>query len=275
MKVATKALPVRFLALVFLLCLSGCSRTPLESAGSSMNLLLITLDTVRADHLGCYGYEKNTSPTLDKLAATSILFEQAVAQSAVTPVSHASILTGLNPFHHGLRSLHGGLNFCLSDDQTTLAEILLAQGYATAAFVSAFPATRHYGLDQGFETWDQTFKSEDGQGLLTEKGIVNTDDAQRRGDETTDRALAWMNQQKETPFFLWVHYFDAHDGVIRPPDDYSKQFPPRSSHKLDELRANYDAEIAFVDDQVKRLLDELERMQSKERTVVAIIGDHG
>jgi len=201
------------------------------------NVVLVTLDTVRADYLGLYGHSRETSPELDEFARGAFVFEQAIAQSAVTPVSHASILTGLRPYQHGLRSLHGGANFALPDEQQTLAEMLAARGYATAAFVSAFTATRYYGLHQGFESWDQAFAGNDGAGRVSEAGIVNTGDAQRTAVETTRRALKWLQARKPGPFFLWLHYFDAHDPDVIAPADVQARFPPATRNRHDLLRA--------------------------------------
>jgi arylsulfatase A-like enzyme len=225
--------------------LSGCDAAG-DRRPAPLNLLLITLDTLRADHLGCYGYDLDTSPVIDDLARRSSVFTMAIAQSAVTPVSHA-----------------------------TIAELLRSRGFETAAFVSAFTVTRHYGLDQGFETWDQDFKSNDGEGLLTEDGIVNTGDAQRRADVTTDRALRWLRRQVGGRFFLWIHYFDVHDPVLLPPREFTDAFQPASSDTPSVLRAVYDAEIAFVDSQVGRVMAALEEIGAASDTVVVIVADHG
>jgi arylsulfatase A-like enzyme len=246
-----------------------------SSHDQKMNVLLLTLDTLRADHLGCYGYAKNTSPALDTLASSSIVFDQAIAQSAITPVSHASIMTGLNPYNHNLRSLHGGVNYRLPESRLTLAEIMGANGYETGGFVSAFPVTEHYGLHQGFETWGEAFQKKDDKKILSKTGVVNTGTAQRACDATTKKAVAWLRQHAENPFFAWIHYFDVHDPIILPPDEYLKRFYPESRDKPDILRAVYDAEIAFMDDQIERLLEELEALGIRENTLLAILSDHG
>lgn len=244
-----------------------------------LNVVLVTLDTLRADQLGCYGAPLGRTPFLDEVARQGVLFEQAIAQAAVTPVSHASILTGLDPPRHGLRSMHGGPGDALPAARWTLAELLAAEGYRTAAFVSAFPVTRHYGLDQGFITWDQAFDHSDGVGLVDERGIVDTGRAQRRGDETTRRALEWLQGGDGTPFFLWVHYFDVHDPILLPPAEFLgarglPASPPRGAG-LDLLRALYVAEVSWVDAQVGQLLGGLAEAGFEERTVVAIVADHG
>lgn len=240
-----------------------------------MNVLLITLDTLRADHLGCYGYTQNTSPTLDALASTAIVFDHAIAQSAITPVSHASIMTGLNPFNHDLRSLHGGVNYQLPDSRLTLAELMEANGYATGGFVSAFPVTKHYGLHQGFATWDEEFHKKDEVKILSDTGVVNTGTAQRTCAATTEKAIAWLRNHSEKPFFSWIHYFDAHDPILLPPDEHIKKFYPKSRDKPDILRSVYDAEIAFMDDQINLILKELEALNIRENTIFAVLSDHG
>jgi arylsulfatase A-like enzyme len=247
---------------------------PREGGAGSPNLLLITLDTVRADRLGCYGYARGTTPVLDGLAARGTLFEQASSSSAVTPVSHASILTGLYPYRNRLRSLHGGDGYALPEKQRTLAEMAAARGFATAGFVSAFPATRHYGLHQGFETWDQDFQGSRGA-VVSERGVVDTGSAQRRADATTDRALAWLDGTSDGPFFAWVHYFDVHDPVLLPPAEYLDRFAPASASRVDRLQAIYDAELAFIDAQIGRLLDRLAELGLRDRTIVVVVGDHG
>jgi arylsulfatase A-like enzyme len=240
-----------------------------------MNVLLVTLDTLRTERLGIYGHSRNTSPVIDALAAGAVVFENAIAQSAVTPVSHASILTGLEPHHHGLRSMHGGVGYALPEERLTLAEIVRAHGYATGGFVSAFPTTRHFGLDQGFETWNQDFEGSDGRTSARPRGFINTGAVQRRADATTARALAWLRESGGNPFFAWVHYFDVHDGRLLPPEEYLGQFPPRSSSSKDAALAIYDAEIAFVDAQIGWLLRALKRMGVRDRTIVALVADHG
>jgi arylsulfatase A-like enzyme len=260
----------RFEWIAVVVCLVGfigCSSSP-----PRYNVLLITLDTLRRERLGTYGHYRDTSPTIDGLAAVSLVFDHAIAQSAVTPVSHASIMTGLNPYNHGLRSLHGGVGHVLPGDRLTLAELLSSNGYTTGAFVGAFPTTRYFGLDQGFETWDQEFKT---QGAVTGGGYVNTEDTQRRADETTNRALAWLAKQAERPFFAWIHYFDVHDGVLLPPEEYRTKFLPESPSDVDKALGIYDGEIAFIDAQVARLLAELERLGKRDDTIVALVADHG
>ncbi|HET9888357.1 MAG TPA: sulfatase, partial [bacterium] len=165
------------------------------------NVMLITLDTVRADHLGTYGYAGAETPHIDGLVNQGVRFDDATAPAPLTLPSHATMMTGLYPPHHGVRD--NGL-FRLAEDQVTLAERLRDQGYETAAFVGCFVLDRRYGLNQGFDTYDFEV---DAQGFQPS----NFDFNQRSAGAVTDAALAWLDQRKEDrPFFLWTHYFDAH-----------------------------------------------------------------
>ena len=244
----------------------------------SMHVLLITLDTTRADRLGCYGYDQPTTPNLDQLADDAVLFDMAIAQAAVTPVSHASILTGLNPHHHGLRVMHGLAANTLDEKHTTLAEVWQAAGGRTAAFVSAFPVTPTFGLGQGFEHFDMDFPNADGEGLVSEaEGWVSTGSSQRRADATTTAAITWLESQPEaeTPLLMWVHYFDPHDPFVLPPKEMLGQFPPRSKDRADVLRAIYDGEVAYMDAQIGRLFDAFKQRGLWDRTIVVVVADHG
>jgi len=238
---------------------------------------LITLDTTRADHLTPYGYPRETSPNLAVLARQGVVFENAISQAAVTPVAHASLLTGLDPYHHGLRVLHGLEGNKLDPSHTTLAEVWAQQGGETAAFVSAYPVTAAFGLEQGFQVFDAVFPQADGSGLVTDAGTVNTGLSQRRGDQTTDAALAFLDRRedKDRPLLAWVHYFDPHDPFVLPPREFLDMFPPEGPSRAQGLIATYDADIRFMDLQIGRLLQGLMDRGLYEETVVAVIADHG
>ena len=165
------------------------------------SVLLLTLDTTRADYLSCYGSTRSRTPVLDGLAQSGALFENAMASSAVTPVAHASILTGRFAPGHGLRVLAGGGGDRLSGDVPSLARTFAEAGWATGAVHSAFPVSRRFGLDQGFAHFD----SFDGKARIDETGKTTWDvkNLQRRSDETVDRTLAWVAEQDD-PFFLWA-----------------------------------------------------------------------
>lgn len=211
------------------------------------NVLLVTLDTTRADRIGAWGHAGARTPNLDALARRGIRFERCDSAAPITLPSHATILTGLYPPRHGVRD--NGI-FALEPRFETLAERLGRTGYDSAAVVSAVVLARRHGLDQGFGRYDDDL----GAGYA-----LGTEVAERTADATTDAALAALDGLAE-PFLLWVHYFDPHE-EYRP--------PPRlaAGGSADRL---YDGEIAFVDEQLGRLLAAL-----PEETVVAVVGDHG
>jgi len=241
----------------FVACSERTSEHPSTSIGAIAqgrhSILLITLDTTRADHLGPYGSEDAETPVLSALAEEGIVFEQAVAVASVTSPTHASLLTGLYPRRHGLRD---NLTHHLGDDIPTLAEWLSAAGYRTAAFVSAIVLERRYGLDQGFEVYDDDLGSASAKPsmrMITE----------RPAQATADRALAWLDALGEDePYLLWVHFYDPHL-PYSPPSPWAEKYRERP----------YDGEIAYMDSQVGRLLQH-PRAEGDDVVVVAI-GDHG
>lgn len=201
------------------------------------NVVLATFDTTRADHLGCYGRAEARTPHIDRVAAEGARFTRCSACSPLTTPSHASILTGNYPFVHGVR--HNG-NRRLPDSQTTLAEALQAQGYRTHAAVAAFVVNRGFGLDQGFDTY-QDVEARDG----------NVYQAERKGDSVADDAVAAVAEMADDPFFLWVHFYDPHDSY------------------------QYDAQIAFMDVQMGRIVTALEEHDIADRTLIVFVADHG
>lgn len=245
-------------AALFALLLAGCTRTP----ETQLSALLVTLDTTRADRLGCYGYPLPTSPVLDRLAAEGVLFWNAIAPASVTNTVHASIFTGLEPYNHGVRSMVDQRATTLEDSHVTLAEVLRDTGFRTAAFVSATPAAREFGFMQGFELFDDDF---------ARGGRIE----QRRGDQTTDLVIDWLTAVDE-PFFGWVHLFDPHDAKLMPPQELLDSFKPeRWRDRAIATRAVYDAEVRFMDQQIGRLLEALDQRGLRERTVVIVVADHG
>ncbi len=216
------------------------------------NVLLVTIDTLRADHVGCYGYTRAVTPTLDGLSAHGVRFITAVAHVPLTGPSHASILTGRTPLGHGMRD-NGA--YVLPGSVRTVAEDFRGAGYRTAAFVSGFPLSRRFGLDRGFETYDDH--------LPRGADPRRTAYVERTADRTTDAALHWLDAPRQgtpAPFFLWVHYFDPHAPYEPPPDFASRAATP------------YDGEIAFVDAQLARLLG---RVGEGGPVLVLVTGDHG
>jgi arylsulfatase A-like enzyme/Flp pilus assembly protein TadD len=214
------------------------------------NVLLITLDTARADRIGCYGRETAETPHLDALAASGVRFDNAVAQVPVTLPSHASILTGTFPIYHGARN---NANYPLPEDNETLAESFREAGYATTAILASRVLYRGFRLDQGFDHYDDEIPEEE----------ANPTGKYRRGDAVTLRALAEIRRLRDRPFFAWVHYYDPHAPYL-PPEPY------RSRHA-----SPYDGEIAYTDACVGELLQGVDRLGLRDRTLVVVTADHG
>lgn len=221
------------------------------------NVILITLDTTRADHLPAYGYSGVRTPALDALAGRGVVFDECAAASPLTLPSHASILTGMYPTHHGVR-VNG--NTALGDGQTTLTEVLAGRGYRTGAFVGAFVLDGRWGLKQGFEHYDDAFD-------LKKYKTLDLGGVQRPGNQVMDAALAWLDERKAAPFFAWIHLYDPHS-PYEPPE------PFRSEYGRD-LAGLYDGEIAFMDSQIGRCMAWLKANGLEDRTVVVLVGDHG
>ncbi len=219
------------------------------------SLLLITLDTTRADHLGCYGYADATTPALDAIADSGVKFTRAFSNVPLTLPSHATIMTGLYPPEHGCR-VNGAHD--LSEGLTTLADVFASHGYQTAAFVAAFVLDSKFGLNRGFQIYDE-YDVPDLDGIHDDSMMYRY----RPADKVTDAALSWFRKRSGRPFFCWVHYFDPH----RP--YYDHPFFRR-------YRDNpYDGEIAFMDSQIGLLIDYLKRGGLLEKTIIMVVGDHG
>ena len=220
------------LALLFFLI--ACSRETKQQP----NVLLITLDTFRADRLGA------RTPNLAKLAASGVKFDETQTPVPLTLPAHASILSGLLPLHHGLRNNGVGV---FPSDRETLATALSRGGYRTGAFVGAFVLDHRFGLNRGFEVYDDEVVRDPEKDLTLE--------AERRGSEVVDRALQWLGAGDARPTFTWVHLWDAH-----------APYAPPAPHEQ-----SYDGEAAYVDMQVGRLLAAIDRT----KTIVVVVGDHG
>lgn len=275
-----------FAAMTALAALVGaCSRQPIGAVGTRPNVVLVTLDTVRADHCSVYGYSRPTTPGLQSLARAGTTFEAAYAPMATTSPSHATMLTGLHPRSHGV--VKNGL--VLGATIPTLAEVLRGAGYETAAFVSSYVLNARFGLARGFDRFDDdftganaSFKSPEWEGMTVE-GTFD-----RRADEVTSKVVAWLEARGTPakgaasapaavqPLFLWVHYFDPHD-PYEPPEPYRTRFAP-SAPAADALArdvAAYDGEIAFTDAELARLVGALDRVLDPRNTLLVVVGDHG
>lgn len=222
------------------------------------NIVLVTLDTTRADHLPCYGYSGVKTPHLDALANKGITFEQCTASSPLTLPSHASMMTGMYPTYHSVR-VNG--NTALSDEQTTIAEVLSGQGYQCGAFIGAFVLDGRWGLKQGFQHYDDKFD-------LRKYKHIDLGAVQKPGNQVMDAALAWLEEQKGNPFFAWIHLYDPH-APYEPPEPYYSEY----SHQ--GLSGLYDGEIAFMDEQIGRCVSWLEKNGLSKNTIIILIGDHG
>jgi arylsulfatase A-like enzyme len=241
-----------------------------DASPARKNVILITLDTTRADFLSCYGYPEPTTPHLDRLAAQGTRFDMAISTAGVTPVSHASILTGLDNQEHKLRVLSADGGFRLPDDVPTLATELAKRGYHTVAVHSALPVSRHFGFQRGFEVF------EDLDGEIRTAGPKHQWDVgtyQRRSDETTELVEAKLGEE---PFFLWIHYWDPHDWLKLPPEEL---MPAENRNAQGQpIRPNkplYAAEIRYVDQQIGRLFAWLEERDLYDDTLVVVTADHG
>ena len=219
-----------------------------------LNLVLVTIDTLRADRLGCYGYSKIETPNLDQLARKGVLFENAVTHTPLTAPSHASLFTGLYPTVHGVRDTGG---FILSSSHVTIAELLRQQGWDTAAFVGSSVLKKHFGFDHGFAVFDDEMPKPDPRKVATEY-------AERRAGVVVDRATRWLASRHQTPFFLWVHVFDPHS-PYSPPSPFREKYRARP----------YDGEVAYTDQQLGRLFAAVAKKSPPENTLIAVLSDHG
>jgi arylsulfatase A-like enzyme len=222
-----------------------------KSGPKANNVLLISIDTCRADYLGCYGGEYNATPNIDAFAKEGILFEKVVTPVPLTLPAHSSMLTGLYPTSHGV---HGNLDYKLEAEHVTLAEVLKRKGYHTGAIVSSYVLDSTFGLDQGFDEYDDDFEN-----------VVKTSHyTERRGDEATERALEWLENNKGRPWFLFLHYYDPH-WRYEPPEPFKSKF----SMNL------YAGEIAYVDYHLEKVLDKLKKLGVYDSTVIILTADHG
>jgi choline-sulfatase len=232
--------------------LAGCARER-PSAPVPVNVLLVSIDTLRADRLGCYGAEAVETPAIDRLATEGVRFENAFSPVPLTLPAHWTIHTGVEPWHHGV--VDNGMTL-QTPPVATLAERFAAAGYDTAAFVAAFVLHRSFGLDRGFARYDD--------GPAADAALDQAFHATAPADERVGRALAWLRKARSRPFFLWLHLYDPH----------APYQPPAAFRALYEERL-YDGEIAFVDTQVARLLAALEDSGVADRTLVVVLSDHG
>jgi arylsulfatase A-like enzyme/Flp pilus assembly protein TadD len=239
------------LILTALAALCAAAQTPAKPA---LNVVLITIDTLRADHVGCYGYKQIKTPNIDGLAADGVRFESAFAVVPVTLPSHSSMLTGTYPMLSGMHDFSGNK---LSPLQPTLASVLKQAGYQTGAVIGAAVLDSRFGLNQGFDFYYDHFD-------FSRLDEANLDEMERPGNVVADVALDWLAKNSQKKFFLWMHLYDPHF-PYHPPEPYSRDY---AEHP-------YDGEIAFADEQVGRLLRFLKEKGIYRNTVIVLCGDHG
>ncbi len=214
-------------------------------------MVLVSIDTLRADALGCYGGSPLTTPHLDQLAAEGVVFANTVSPVPITLPAHGSLMTGLIPARHGV---HYNLGHLLHPELDTLAEVLARHGFATAGFVSSLVLDRRFGLDQGFSEYEDDLSTRP-------RGIFG---AERPGAETVERAMRWLRIHQRERFFMFVHLYEPHE-PYEPPPEFAERFP----------HSPYLGEVATADSCVGQLLDGLGELGLADSTLVAVVGDHG
>jgi arylsulfatase A-like enzyme len=251
---------------VVLVCLLATTLVAAATSGASpaarTNLLLVTLDTTRADYIGCYGFPLPTSPHLDAVARRGVRFANTYSQVPLTGPSHATILTGLFPHEHG--AVRNGVP--LPDGVRTLAEILHEAGYRTGAFLSGWTLRANLsGLSQGFDTYDDSMQDR--------YRLVNS---QRFAHQVTPLAVKWLeeNGRGDRPFFLWVHYFDPHAPYTKQHELYDA-LGHEKPEEMPDRNLQYASEIRHVDEGLGQVLAALDRLGRRDDTLVVIVGDHG
>jgi arylsulfatase A-like enzyme len=222
------------------------------------NVVIISIDTCRADHLSCYGYSRRTSPNIDALGAEGIIFNHAVTSIPVTLPAHASMLTGTYPIYHKVRDNN---NYRLGSSNITLAETLREKGFKTGAIVGSFVLDSQFGLEQGFDTYEDNISPGD-------KKFLHFNE--RKGVEVTELANIWLQEHRNDKFFLFLHYFDPH-APYEPPQRFAFNYLPF----VITTRDVYDGEIAYTDHCVGRVIDKLKSLDLYDSTLIVVTSDHG
>ena len=251
---------IRFFLLSCLLFFFSSSLYP-------QNVIIIAVDTLRADHLRCYGYPRNTSPHIDELALDSIKFNNCYTPSPLTTPAFASVLTSLPPFKHGAK--RNGLS--IFDKTTTLPQLLKGRGYYSGAFISNWPLKKNLThLDRGFDTYEEVLTKKRWYGLFNPEG---------KAPDINRKAIKWLHENKERKIFLFVHYTEPHDPYVYHKefdegyDDIEPEFYPEgSSHKKIK---KYDTEVGFVDHHIGELLEKIKEYGLYEGSLIIFLSDHG
>lgn len=243
------ALPFIFLVSILPSLMVFGSGKPVKE--QDLNILLITIDTLRADRVSCYSSQYIQTPNMDRLAKKGVVFTRAFSHNPTTLPAHTNILLGLTPLYHGVRE---NTNFVARDEFLTLAEHLKNKGYSTGAFIGGYPLHSRFGLAQGFDVYDEDYEK---------KKFLKFSAGERRAEEVIDKALTWLHSQ-ETKWFCWVHCYDPHD-PYEPPEPFKSRF----------AESLYDGEVAYVDRELRRLLDDMEKKGLFDKTLIIFTGDHG
>jgi len=245
------AYPLLLSCLILGVLSSASLGNSIPKAKDKLNLLLITIDTLRADRLSCYGSQIPKTPHIDDLAKRGVLFSRAFANTSTTLPSHANILLGVTPNYHGV---HENLNFIVSEELLTLGEHLKNNGYATGAFVGAYPLDSRFGLAQGFDIYDDNYNH-----IHT----VNFVSLERSAEAVIKGALEWL-EGRRSPWFLWIHCWDPHT-PYEPPEPFKTQYQEHL----------YEGEVAYVDLALGKLLDHMKENSLFDTTLTILTGDHG
>jgi arylsulfatase A-like enzyme/predicted Zn-dependent protease len=240
-------------AVILLVLILKNAVSPVPSS-KNLNFILISVDTLRADRLGCYGFSEIKTPMIDSFAKKGVKFDHCIAQTPLTLPSHTSLMTGTFPTFHGVRD-NGG--FLVPQDLITLAEIFKGDGYDTAAFVASYVLDSKWGLDQGFDHYFDNFD-------LSKYKTISLGNVQRRGDEVIEQVIPWLENHKKNKFFTWVHLYDPHT-PYEPPSPYKEQYQGRP----------YLGEIAYTDSLLADLWQYLKKNSLTEKTILIFVADHG
>jgi len=240
--------------LLFLIVLAALPFEAQTPAKAAPNVVLVTIDTLRFDHVGCYGYKQIKTPNIDSLCADGIRFERAFTPVPVTLPSHSAMLTGTYPMLSGMHDFSGNR---LSPQQPTLATVLKQAGYATGAVIGAAVLDSRFGLNQGFDFYYDHFD-------FSRLDESNLDEMERPANVVADQVLDWLAHNSQKKFFLWMHLYDPHY-PYRPPEPYAREYSAQP----------YDGEIAFADEQLGRVLRFLKDKGVYQNTIIVVSGDHG
>ena len=243
----------KLVTLILVTAITAAGVAVWSSSGSNRirNVLIISIDTCRADHLSCYGFHRPTTPNIDAIAGEGVMFLQAQTTNPLTLPAHSSMMTGTIPPVHGVLTNQGHR---LGDANLTLAEVLRENAFQTGAVVGAFPMESRFGLNQGFDSYDDDFGADPKSGFLNE----------RSAEAVSLSATRWLDQRDGNPFFLFVHYYDPHQRFL-PPEPFATEYP----------KDKYSGEIAYTDHCIGKVIAKLKELGLYDSTAIIITSDHG